>query len=191
PGTPDLAGLEPMAPLARRWPSYLGAAVTLVMIVWLGLKLHALGVDSLVSALPSSPLFYLFFGLFYLSPVTGDFIIFRKLWGIPAAGYVALTKKRIANDVLNYSGEAYFYAWARQRSSMVAAPFGAVKDVSILSAIAGNMVTLAMIAIAMPQIMRLCVSLSTMVCAPSCKHYRYLEIVRNSSSADPTPSLAS
>ncbi|MFA6123174.1 MAG: hypothetical protein WCS75_06155 [Sphingomonas sp.] len=149
-GAPDLAGLEPMAPLTRRWPSYLGAAVTVVMIVWLGLKLRALGVDSLVSALPTNPLFYIFFGLLYISPVTGDFIIFRKLWGIPAAGFVALTKKRIANDVLNYSGEAYFYAWARQRSSMVAAPFGAVKDVSILSAIAGNMVTLAMIAVAMP-----------------------------------------
>ena len=150
PGTADLGGLEPMTPMKRRWPSYLGAAVTVVMIAWLGLKLRATGVDSLISALPTNPLFYVFFGLLYISPVTGDFIIFRRLWGIPAAGFVALIKKRIANDMLNYSGEAYFYAWARQRSSMVAAPFGAVKDVSILSAIAGNMVTLAMIAIAMP-----------------------------------------
>ncbi len=148
--TTDLAGLEPMKPLTRRWPSYLGAAVTVVMIVWLGFKLRGLGVDSLYEALPTNPLFYFFFALLYIAPVTGDFIIFRRLWGIPAAGFVALMKKRIANDVLNYSGEAYFYAWARQRSSMVAAPFGAVKDVSILSAIAGNMVTLAMIAVAMP-----------------------------------------
>ena len=139
-----------MTPLKRRWPSYLGAAVTVVMIAWLGLKLRAAGVDSLFAALPSNPLFYVFFILLYFSPVTGDFIIFRKLWGIPAAGFVALIKKRIANDVISYSGEAYFYGWARQRSSMVAAPFGAVKDVSILSAIAGNMVTLAMIAVAMP-----------------------------------------
>jgi hypothetical protein len=150
PGTSDIAGLVPMAPMRRRWPSYLGAAVTVVMIVWLVLKLRKLGVDDLVSAMPTSPLFYLFFALLYIAPVTGDFIIFRRLWGIPAAGFVALMKKRIANDVLNYSGEAYFYAWARQRSTMVAAPFGAVKDVSILSAIAGNMVTLAMIAVAMP-----------------------------------------
>ena len=149
-GPADLAGLEPMKPMKRRWPSYLGAAVTVVMVAWLGLKLRALGVDGLVSAMPTSPLFYLFFALLYLSPMAGDFIIFRRLWGIPAAGFVALTKKRIANDILNYSGEAYFYAWARQRSTMVAAPFGAVKDVSILSAIAGNMVTLAMIAVALP-----------------------------------------
>ncbi len=62
-----------------------------------------------------------------------------------------MNKKRISNDVvMGYSGEAYFYAWARQRAQLVAAPFGAVKDVSILSAIAGNAVTLAMIAIALP-----------------------------------------
>jgi len=149
-GTADLAGLVPMAPLKRRWPTYFGAAVTVVMIVWLALKLRAVGGDDLLSALPTNPLFYVFFILLYFSSVTGDFIIFRKLWGIPATGFAALIKKRIANDVLNYSGEAYFYAWARQRSAMVAAPFGAVKDVSILSAIAGNMVTLAMIAVAMP-----------------------------------------
>ena len=58
------------------------------------------------------------------------------------SGLIALHKKRISNEVLlGYSGEAYFYAWARQRSQMVAAPFGAVKDVSILSAIAGNAIT--------------------------------------------------
>jgi hypothetical protein len=63
----------------------------------------------------------------------------------------ALHKKRISNEVLiGYSGEAYFYAWARQRTQMVAAPFGAVKDVTILSAIAGNAVTLAMILLAAP-----------------------------------------
>ncbi|MGO8609832.1 hypothetical protein ACC848_43530, partial [Rhizobium johnstonii] len=49
-----------------------------------------------------------------------------------------------------YSGEAYFYAWARSRARMVAAPFGAVKDVSILSAIAGNTITLTLFAFAVP-----------------------------------------
>lgn len=100
---------------------------------------------------PESPWFYVAFILLYLSPITGDFIIFRKLWRIPYSGFAALVKKRIANEVvLGYSGEAYFYAWARQRSQMVAAPFGAVKDVTILSAIAGNAITLAMIVLALP-----------------------------------------
>ncbi len=78
-------------------------------------------------------------------------MIFRKLWRIPLAGMAALHKKRISNEVLiGYSGEAYFYAWARQRTQMVAYPFGAVKDVTILSAVAGNTFTLLLILLMIP-----------------------------------------
>ena len=148
---PDIAGLEPVQTLKRRWPMVIGAIITLAMIAGLGRELFGSGLAGLSRAVPSNPLFYLAFALLYIAPPAGDFIIFRRLWGIPLSGLAALLKKRIANDVvLGYSGEAYFYAWARQRSQMVAAPFGAVKDVSILSAIAGNAVTLAMIALALP-----------------------------------------
>ena len=148
---PDLAGLEPVKTLKRRWPMVLGAIVTIAMVAGLARELLGSGLAGLSRAVPHNPLFYLAFALLYLAPPVGDFVIFRRLWGIPLSGLVALLKKRIANDVvLGYSGEAYFYAWARQRSHMVAAPFGAVKDVTILSAIAGNAVTLAMIAIALP-----------------------------------------
>ena len=148
---PDIAGLEPVQTLKRRWPMVIGAVITIAMIAGLGRELLGSGLAGLSRAVPHNPLFYLAFALLYLAPPVGDFIIFRRLWGIPMSGLAALLKKRIANDiVLGYSGEAYFYAWARQRSQMVAAPFGAVKDVSILSAIAGNAVTLAMIALALP-----------------------------------------
>jgi hypothetical protein len=148
---PDLAGLEPMQTLKRRWPMVLGALITVAMIVALGKQLLSSGLVGLKHSVPTDPRFYIAFVLLYLSPVTGDYIIFRRLWRIPGAGFVALLKKRIANEVvLGYSGEAYFYAWARQRSEMVAAPFGAVKDVSFLSAIAGNAMTLTMMAIALP-----------------------------------------
>lgn len=147
----DIGGLEPMETLRRRWPAYLGGALTVAMFVLLARKLLEAGLAGLVSAFPQNPWFYVFFMLLYMSPVTGDYIIFHRLWRIPAAGFAALVKKRIANDVvLGYSGEAYFYAWARQNATMVAAPFGAVKDVSILSAIAGNAITLAMLAFAIP-----------------------------------------
>jgi hypothetical protein len=148
---PDIAGLEPMETLKRRWPMAIGAIITIAMIAGLGRELFGSGLVGLGRAVPHNPLFYLAFALLYISAPLGDYIIFRRLWGIPLAGLAALLKKRIANDVvLGYSGEAYFYAWARQRSQMVAAPFGAVKDVSILSAIAGNAITLAMLAIAVP-----------------------------------------
>lgn len=148
---PDIAGLEPMETLKRRWPMVIGAIITIAMIAGLGRELFGSGLAGLSRAVPHNPLFYVAFALLYIGPPLGDYIIFRRLWGIPLSGLSALLKKRIANDVvLGYSGEAYFYAWARQRSQMVAAPFGAVKDVSILSAIAGNAITLAMVAVALP-----------------------------------------
>ena len=147
----DIAGLEPMQSLKRRWPSLLGGALTIAMFVFVVRKLLATGVPGLLHALPDSPMFYVVFAALYMSLPLGDYAIFRRLWRIPVSGLVALMKKRVANEVLlGYSGEAYFYAWARQRSEMVAAPFGAVKDVSILSAIAGNGMTLLMMAIALP-----------------------------------------
>jgi hypothetical protein len=142
----DLAGLEPIEKIRSRWPLILGGLLTLLMIVALGRELYTSGLAGLTRAVPTNPLFYLIFGFAYVTPPTFDYLIFRRLWKIPIAGMAALHKKRIANEVLfGYSGEAYFYAWARQRTQMVAAPFGAVKDVTILSAIAGNTMTLLMI----------------------------------------------
>lgn len=148
---PDLAGLEPVEKIKRRWPMFLGAALTLLMVVGLARELFDAGLVGLSRTAPANPLFYLAFAIYYLGPPTFDYVIFRRLWRIPLAGMAALHKKRISNEVLfGYTGEAYFYAWARQRTQMVAAPFGAVKDVTILSAIAGNAMTLAVVAIALP-----------------------------------------
>nr|WP_208411882.1 hypothetical protein [Sphingomonas naasensis] len=150
-GAPDLAGLEPVEKIKRRWPMLLGGALTLLMIGALAHELFDSGLAGLSRRLPGNPLFYIALLLYYLGPPTFDYVIFKRLWDIPLAGMAALHKKRISNEVLvGYSGEAYFYAWARQRTQMVAAPFGAVKDVTILSAIAGNAVTLAMILLAAP-----------------------------------------
>lgn len=146
PKATDLAGLEPIEKIRSRWPLVLGGLVTLLMIVALGRELYSSGLAGLTRSVPTNPLFYIAFALCYLGPPSFDYLIFRRLWHIPLAGMAALHKKRIANEVLlGYSGEAYFYAWARQRTHMVAAPFGAVKDVTILSALAGNLMTLLMI----------------------------------------------
>jgi hypothetical protein len=148
---PELAGLEPLKTIRSRWPAIIGAVVTIAMLVGLGRELFGSGLAGLGRTVPRNPLFYFAFAALYITPPLVDYVIFRRLWNIPLSGFVALIKKRIANDVvMGYSGEAYFYAWARARAHLVAAPFGAVKDVSILSAIAGNMITLAMIAIALP-----------------------------------------
>lgn len=146
-----LVGLEPLKSMRSRWPAVIGAVLTVAMIAGLARGLFGAGLAGLAHAVPRDPRFYLCFAGFYIAAPFGDFLIFRRLWRVPASGLIALLKKRIANDVVvNYSGEAYFYAWVRSRVPLVAAPFGAIKDVSILSAIAGNAITLGMIALALP-----------------------------------------
>lgn len=147
----DLAGLEPFHGLRRRRPTILGSVVSIAMVAVLAYELFDGGLADLFRTVPDNPGFYLAFLAMYAAPVFFDWVIFRRLWRIPTSGIGALVKKRIANDVvLGYSGEAYFYAWARQRMQMITAPFGAVKDVSILSAQAGNLLTLVAMAIALP-----------------------------------------
>lgn len=148
---PDLAGLEPIERIRRRWPVLLGAALSALMIVGLVRELFDGGLAGLDPAVPDSALFYLFFALAYFAPPGFDFLIYRGLWRLPFDGFGALVRKRIANDVVfGYSGDVFFYAWARARMKMVAAPFGAVKDVTILSGVAGNAITLAMLAVVLP-----------------------------------------
>lgn len=151
PPVAEIEALEPIRNIRSRWPAVLGGLLSVAMVVGLAHELFGEGLIALRQTVPTQPAFYICFLLLYMLPPTLDYVIFRRLWGLPLEGLIALHKKRIANDVvIGYSGEAYFYAWARQRMKMVAAPFGAVKDVSILSAIAGNSITLAMIAIATP-----------------------------------------
>lgn len=151
PAAADAIGLEPIERLRRRWPMVLAGVLTVAMIAGLAHELFDRGLVALDRTIPDNPLYYLAFAAFYFVPPLADWIIFRRLWSIPFAGMAALLKKRVMNEVvIGYSGEAYFYAWARERMRMVAAPFGAVKDVMILSAMAGNAITLTMLAVALP-----------------------------------------
>ncbi|MBA4047703.1 MAG: hypothetical protein C0476_04090 [Sphingomonas sp.] len=134
-----------------RWSTVGGTLLTLAMLLGLTRALFGGGLAGFSQALPRDPWFYIASIALYLTVPVGDFVIFRRLWRLPAAGFAALLKKGIANEVvLGYAGEVYFYTWARARAQMIAAPFGAVKDVSILSALAGNVVTLLLVVLALP-----------------------------------------
>lgn len=143
---------EPAVPTSR-WPAVAGVVLTVAMVIGLGRELLQAGLGGLMQHIPANPFYYLAFAGLYLASPLGDYIIFRHLWGVPRAALWALIRKRIANEVvLGYSGDAYFYAWARKHAARLnlAAPFGTVKDVTILSAIAGNAFTLSMIAATLP-----------------------------------------
>ena len=131
--------------------AWLGPLVSLAIFVAVLNELRGLDVRQIWAVVPRTPLFWLVFALSYLVIPASDWVIFRRLWRIPAAGFGALLRKLVGNELLiGYIGEVYFYTWARRRSGLSGAPFGAVKDVAILSALAGNAVTLAMMAVALP-----------------------------------------
>jgi hypothetical protein len=133
---------------ATRW---LGPAISLGIFGAVLFQLRHLQFAAIVAMVPKSPLFWLVFAAYYLATPTVDFLIFRRLWRLPAAGFGALLRKFVGNEILlGYIGEVHFYSWARAKLRMVASPFAAVKDVAILSAVAGNVVTLVVLAAAYP-----------------------------------------
>lgn len=136
---------------ARGWARLAGPAFSVALLAAILWRSRDIQASQLMSAIPRGTGFWGVLALLYLAGPCSEWVIFRRLWHIRAGGFLALLRKRISNDILlGYSGELYFYAWARQSGHVSNAPFGAIKDVAILSALAGNVVTLAMFALCLP-----------------------------------------
>jgi hypothetical protein len=143
--------LQSLIPQERNWQRRLSGAISLALFATILWKLRDFGFRAAIETLPEKPLFWIAFTGYYLALPSSEWLIFRRLWNLPAAGFAALLRKLVSNEVLfGYSGEVYFYAWARRHARLVAAPFGAIKDVSVLSALAGNLITLVMVGFAWP-----------------------------------------
>ena len=155
PPAPPTALIDPK-PLEKKRGGilkYLGRAISLAVLVAVLLQLRKVDLAQIWSVVPTSPLFWCAFAASYLYGTLFDWMIFKRIWDIPASGIVALMRKQIGNALLfGYVGELYFYDWARKRADIPGSPFGAVKDVAILSAVMGNVVTLIAVLIAWPLI---------------------------------------
>jgi hypothetical protein len=146
---------KPLEKQGGNFTRYLGRAISLAVLVAIVLQLRNIDFAHVWSIVPTSPLFWLVFVVNYMVGSVGDWIIFKRLWNIPASGILALLRKQISNTLLfGYIGEVYFYDWARKRADIVGSPFGAVKDVAIMSAVMGNVVTLLSLALAWPLILQ-------------------------------------
>ena len=131
----------------------LSIGLSLAVVVAVVHELGGLDIRHLREMVPTRPDFWLVFAASYLLTPMCDWIIFRNLWRLPGAGFFALLRKKVYNELLlGYLGEAYFYTWARRHGALTTAPFGGVKDVAILSAMTGNGVTLALLAIMLPMV---------------------------------------
>jgi len=140
----------------RKWAAWIGPAISVAIMAAVVLQFRALNWSMVWSIVPTSPLIWLVLAASYFAGPIADWTIFRRLWGIPVSGILPLLKKLIGNELLlGYVGEVYFYDWARRHVKMEGSPFGAVKDVAILSALAGNIMTIIMLAVTWPVISKM------------------------------------
>lgn len=158
---PGMIAPEPLRRASRKWTTGAGPTISLLILGAVAYQLRTLDLRQLLALLPASPFFWLVFLLYYCASPASEWLIFRRLWALPAAGFQALLRKRVSNELLlGYLGEVYFYAWARRHAHIVAAPFGAIKDVAILSAVAGNVFTLLLVLVTAPLLRALPIGLN-------------------------------
>jgi len=143
--------LEAFAAATPRWRQWLGPVLSLGIVGAVLYKIGGVDFARIVGMVPSNPLFWLLFAAAYMAQPASEWVIFHRLWKLPGNAIVPLMRKQVGNEVLlGYIGEVYFYGWARRHSEIVAAPFGAIKDVTILSAMLGNFTTVVALAIGWP-----------------------------------------
>ncbi|HEY1125144.1 MAG TPA: hypothetical protein VGE65_05895 [Sphingobium sp.] len=142
----------------RRWGKQIGAighyGSILLSIALLGIIVKELSLVDLAGAFRDRalpPVFWLAFTVFFgISPFI-EWLMLRRLWQAPFSGFWAILRKMVYNELLiSYLGDAYLFAWVRRELPHVKSPFGAVKDMAIISAFMGSATTLAAIAIAWP-----------------------------------------
>ena len=127
---------------ALRW------AIALGFLAYILLTLQSLGWQTVWQALPTQWTFYaVVVVLFFVQPIC-DLAIYRRLWRIgPALGLSAMLRKRFFNAIIiDYSGEAWLYGWARrQMPGRDAFILHSIKDNNILSAAAAMVVMILLI----------------------------------------------
>lgn len=131
--------------------AFLPTILSVIVVIVAARQIRGFDFAEIKTLLPTSVLFWgLFFANFLIIPAS-EWIIYRGLWGVGTPAFGALVRKLVYNDLLvGYLGDAYFYSWSRKKLKFVASPFGAVKDVAVLSAIAGNITTLLFLVAAYP-----------------------------------------
>lgn len=137
-----------------RAAGWIGGLLSLAVLVLVTTQLGRTELERLAATAPRSVAFWTLFLLYYLCGPACEWLIFRHLWRLPATGLLALLRKNVSNELLfGYSGEAQFYLWARRHVPMTGSPFGAVKDVAMLSAVAGSLATLLLMIATAPMLM--------------------------------------
>ncbi|ATC34303.1 hypothetical protein CA606_19255 [Caulobacter vibrioides] len=154
PPAPNPEAWNPKAP--SLWWNVLGVAVSVGLVAAILFQLDGATVDALKMIVQLPLAVWPAMVLLYLTQPICDFAVYRRTWNLPPSGIGVLLLKNVINEtVLGYSGQAYLYVWARRASGADVAPFAAIKDASIISALLGNLLTLVLAAVSATQLSEL------------------------------------
>ena len=126
------------------------AVFVLGIVAYLAYELRDVSWVDIWAGLPTNPLFYLLFLVLYFMLPVAEVFVYRITWTFDAwKSFPAFIKKRIYNkDVLGYSGELYFYTWARKNVGLSDLDIlKTIRDQNIVSSAASTMVALVLVAI--------------------------------------------
>lgn len=126
-----------------RW-LFMGAVIS-----YLAYQLNDIGWVRVWKALPATPWFYILLLLMYANLPLVEVGIYGKAWNITAWSLLpALLRKRVLNnDVLGYSGEAYFTFWVERNTNLeYREVLETIKDNTIISSVASTSAAFSMLA---------------------------------------------
>lgn len=125
--------------------AFIGALVA--YLVW---QLQQIGFQALLQAMPKTPSFYLIFIVLYFTlPITEQYIYRLSLNFDFWTGFKIFTKKKVLNqELVGYSGEAYFYWWAQKNLPESPQKIRQViKDNTIISALTSTLSSIVLLSL--------------------------------------------
>ncbi|MEX0770885.1 MAG: hypothetical protein WD035_09140 [Balneolaceae bacterium] len=120
------------------------------ILFWLIYQLSLIGWLNVWKSLPKQFWFYFLFIIMYFQLPLFEVLIYRITWTFEALRSIPIFLiKRVYNkDVIGYSGEVYFYVWARSHLSLKDRDiFMTIKDNNIISSIASTIVAVGLLSL--------------------------------------------
>ncbi len=120
------------------------------ILAYLGYQFTDIGWRRVWGSLPTTPWFYILLLLMYATLPLTEVVLYGRIWKADASTLLpALLRKRVLNnDVLGYSGEAYFSLWAHRHTPLgYRKIFKTIKDNTIISSVASTSVAFLLLAV--------------------------------------------
>jgi len=124
--------------------------INVTVLVWLIYEVSNIGWLKVWQSLPVQPSFYLLFLLIFFQLPLFEIWIYRITWTFDTlkSAPVFLLKRVYNKDVLGYSGELYFFVWAKKTLQIDATEiFKIIKDNNIISSVSSTFISFGLLSI--------------------------------------------